>query len=320
MRALPYLQTLLSGDLILNTNVFQVELNRANSNPDRQIQPEILAGLEPGTSALKLGVTDHLPLHGRLEFDNYNPPGTPELRLNGNLSYANLWQMDNTLGLQYGFSPEKMKPSLGEGTHESLYPMDAPDVTYYSGFYRAPLGPPAAVEDQIAQDPNHFGYNETTRQFVQPPAIGRPEFTAYASRSTTGPTIYGPETSVVDTSLLKIEQQLITQQYTSQTTVGGRLSFPLPKWQGIQSSLSLGMDYKEDKVVTLPTNNFYYTTIVTHGNNASAPPTIIHNSISIAEVPSYPSLQYHAAFFGLERIAPGPLDAKRIAGHTLEPV
>ena len=55
----------------------------------------------------------------------------------------------------------------------SLNPMDAPEVSYYSGFYRAPFGAPAAVEDQIAQDPNHFGYNETTKQFVQPPAIGQ---------------------------------------------------------------------------------------------------------------------------------------------------
>ena len=91
---------------------------------------------------------------------------------------------------------------------------------------------------------------------MQPPAIGRPEFTAYASRSTTGPTIYGPVSQVVNTSLLKINQQLTSQQYTSQTTAGGRLSFPLPEWHGLQSSWSIGMDYKEDKVVTLPTNNF----------------------------------------------------------------
>ena len=43
------------------------------------------------------------------------------------------------LGLQYGFSPEETKPSLGEDTHVSLNPMDAPEVSYYSGFYRAPL-------------------------------------------------------------------------------------------------------------------------------------------------------------------------------------
>ena len=298
MALLPYLKKIKSEDGILNSFIFQTELDRANSNPDRQVSGKVVPGPEAGTSALKLDVTDRLPLHGRLDLDNYSPPGTPELRVNANASYGNLWQLDHTLGLQYGFSPELMKPSLGDGTHVSYNPMDAPTVAYYSGFYRAPFGSPAEVESQIAQNPNNFGYNETTRQFVQPPAIGRPEFTAYASRSTTGPTIYGPVGQVVDTSLLQIEQQLITQQYTSQTTAGGRLSFPLPEWHGIQSSWSIGMDYKEDKVVTLPTNNFYYTTVVTHGANSSAPPTISHNSIAIAGIGTYPSLQYTPFFLG----------------------
>ena len=171
-------------------------------------------------------------------------------------------------------------------------------MSYYSGFYRMPFGSPAAVEDQIAQDPSHFGYNETTKQFVQPPAIGRPEFTAYASRSTTGPTIYGPETSVVNTSLLKIDQQLITQRSTSQTTAGGRLSFPLPMWRGIQSSWSLGMDFKEDKVVTLPTNYFYSTAFVKEGNNPNSPVLRIRSTIAVGGVESYPSLQYTPVFVG----------------------
>jgi hemolysin activation/secretion protein/AraC-like DNA-binding protein len=298
MRALPYVQSLESREGILNTNLFQSELDRANANPDRQIMPEVREGLEAGTSALVLDVQDRLPLHGRLEWDNYSPPGTPELRVNANASYGNLWQLDHTLGLQYGFSPELMKPTLGEGTHVSLNPMDAPEVSYYSGFYRMPFGSPAAVEEQIAQDPNHFGYNETTKQFVQPTAIGRPEFTAYASRSTTGPTMFGPRASIVNDTNLQIQQQLITQQYTSQTTAGGRLNFPLPTWQGIQSSWSFGMDYKEDKVVTLPTNYFYSTTFVKEGNNPDSPVVRIPSTIAVEGVMSYPSLQYTPFFLG----------------------
>jgi hemolysin activation/secretion protein len=298
MTALPYIKTLQSAQIILNSKVFQTELDRANSNPDRQISPEVRPGLEPGTTALILDVNDRLPLHGRVDLDNYSPPGTPELRVNVNASYGNLWQLDHSLGLQYGFSPSFSKPSLGDDTHLSLNPLDGPEVAYYSGFYRAPLGAPTEVETQIAQDQTHFGYNETTKQFVPPPATGRPEFTAYASRSTTGPTILGPETTVVNTSLLNIQQQLITQQYTSQTTVGARLSVPLPAWEGIQSSWSVGIDYKDDKVVTMPVNNFYYTTVVTHGNNSTAPPTITHSSISIPGVTTYPSLNYTPLFLG----------------------
>jgi hemolysin activation/secretion protein len=298
MSSLPYVKTLTSGDRILNSKVFQTELDRANSNPDRQISPEVRPGLEPGTTALILDVKDRLPLHGRVDLDNYSPPGTPELRVNANVSYGNLWQLDHSLGFQYGFSPSFCKPSQGQGTHLSLDPLDIPEVAYYSGFYRAPLGPPTAAETQISEDQTHFGYNETTKQFVPPPAIGRPELTAYASRSTTGPTIYGPETTVVNTALLNIQRQLISQQYTSQTTVGARLSIPLSPWNGIQSSWSVGIDYKNDKVVTLPTNNFYYTTIVTHGNNSSAPPTKTVSSIAIPGVATYPSLNYTPLFLG----------------------
>jgi hemolysin activation/secretion protein/AraC-like DNA-binding protein len=297
MRTLPYVKTLVSSNRMLNAKVFQTELDRANSNPDRQISPEVRAGLEPGTSALILDVKDRLPMHGRLEFDNYSPPGTPELRLNANGSYGNLWDLDHSLGLQYGFSPDKMKPSM-DRTHLLLADIDSPEVAYYSGFYRAPLGAPEAVEKQIAENRNAFGYNETTKQFVPPPATGRPEFTAYASRSTTGPTMDGPTTTVVNTSLLQIQQQMISQQYTSQTTAGGRLTIPLPEWEDIQSSWSIGMDYKSDKVVSLPTNYFYYTTIVTHGNGSSTPPTITKSTVAIAGTATYPSLNYTPLFLG----------------------
>ncbi len=298
MASLPYVKSLDSGNRILNAKVFETELDRANANPDRQILPEVRPGLEPGTTALILDVKDRLPLHGRVDMDNYSPPGTPELRVNANASYDNLWQLDHSLGVQYGFSPEETKPSLGEDTHLSLFSVDAPEVTYYSAFYRAPLGAPAAVEQQIAQDHTHFGYNETTKQFVQPPATGRPELTVYASRSTTGPTIYGPESTVVNNSIQSIDTQLISQQYTSQTTVGARLSYPLPAWAGIQSSLSVGMDYKDDKVVTLPTNYFYFTTYVKEGNNPNSPVIAIPSTIGIAGVATYPTLNYTPLFLG----------------------
>lgn len=297
MASMPYLRTLQSGARILNTNIFQTELDRANANPDRQILPEIRAGLEPGTSALFLDVKDRLPLHGRLEFDNYSPPGTPDLRVNANVSYANLWDLEHTLGLQYGFSPEVLKPSLGEDTHLSLNPLDAPEVAYYSGFYRAPFGAPAAVEDQIAQDPNHFGYNETTKQFVQPPAIGRPEFTAYASRSTTAPASSTPESFVNNTPLLQVGEQTNKQQYTSQTTAGGRLSFPMPVWQGIQSSWSVGMDYKEDKVVTKSTFSII-TTSKPAINATGSETTTIQNTTTVPVGETYPALQYTPVFLG----------------------
>jgi len=291
MRALPYVQTLESGKRILNSKIFQTELDRANANPDRQISPEVRPGPEPGTTALILDVKDRIPLHGRVEFDDYSPPGTPELRLNGNAVYGNLWQLDHSLGLQYGFSPQGMKKSIGPDTDLGLNPLDAPQIAYYSAFYRAPLGAPQAVETRIAQDPTRFGYNETTKRFVPPPAGGSPELTAYASRSTTGPTIYGAVSTVLPSPQETIQSQLIQQQYTAQTTAGGRLSFPLPSVGDIQSSWNFGMDYKDDTVITLPTNYFYATSIITNGN-ASGPPTIRRTTTAIPGTATYPRLFY----------------------------
>src|SRR5207248_236017 len=62
-RALPSLQT----NIILNSLIFQQELDRANGNRDRQIYPVINPGVDPGTSTLDLKVKDRLPLHGRVE-------------------------------------------------------------------------------------------------------------------------------------------------------------------------------------------------------------------------------------------------------------
>jgi hemolysin activation/secretion protein/AraC-like DNA-binding protein len=295
--SLPYVQSLLGGDRILNGKLFQTELDRANANPDRQISPEVRPGLEPGTTALVLDVKDRLPLHGRLDWDNYSPPGTPETRLNANASYGNLWQLDHSLGVQYGFSPTVPKPSL-DGAHLSLNPLDDPQVSYYSGFYRAPLGPAEGVQSQISRNPNQFGYNETTRQFVMPPTSGRAEFSAYAFHTTTGPTIYGPVGVVSQQTNLIVDKQLISQQYTAQTTAGARLNFPLPTWDDIQSSWGVGLDYKADKVVTLPTNYFYFTTIVTHGLNSTTPPTVSRTTTPIPGVATYPSLDYVPLFLG----------------------
>jgi hypothetical protein len=98
--------------------------------------------------------------------------------------------------------------------------------------------------------------------------------------------------NVVNTSLLNINEQMIQQQYTGQTMTGARLSFPIPTFQEIHSSWSLGVDYKEDAVITLPTNYFYYRTTVTNGVGVQATGTTISTKIAIPGAASYPSLDY----------------------------
>src|SRR5208282_3463023 len=177
MRALPSLHT----NLLLNSHVLQDELDAANASRDRQIYPVIGPGPDPGTSELTLKVKDQLPLHARLELNNSGTPGTPDLRVNFNAQYDNLWDLDHQVGLQYGFSPDDFKNS------DPYYatPFDDPLIANYSAYYRLPLGGYNSVEQQVGDHPGSFGYNEATHQFNLPPPTGRPELTVYASRSTT---------------------------------------------------------------------------------------------------------------------------------------
>ena len=99
MRALPSLHT----NMLLNSHVFQRELDIANASRDRQIYPVIGPGPEPGTSELTLKVKDQLPLHARLEVNNQATPNTPDLRANFNAQYDNLWDLEHQIGLQYSF-------------------------------------------------------------------------------------------------------------------------------------------------------------------------------------------------------------------------
>jgi hemolysin activation/secretion protein len=83
----------------------QEELNKANSNPSLKITPAIAPGEEPGTVDVELQVEDSFPLHGHVELSNRFSPDTSELRLNGLISFDNLWQLDHSASFQYQTSP-----------------------------------------------------------------------------------------------------------------------------------------------------------------------------------------------------------------------
>src|SRR5260221_206090 len=174
MRALPSLQT----NILLNSLVFQPELDRANANRDRQIYPVIGAGPDPGTTSLNLKVKDRLPLHGRAEFNNYSTPDTPELRVSAAAQYNNLWQLEHQVGVQYGFSPEQLKAGTPA---PSFY--DLPLVANYSAFYRMPLAYSTAKDPSRPLGISNFGYDEVTKKFRAPPAAEVPDLILYASRS-----------------------------------------------------------------------------------------------------------------------------------------
>jgi hemolysin activation/secretion protein len=251
MRSLPSLHT----NMVLNGPIFQAELNRANANQDRQIYPVIGPGPEPGTSDLTLKVKDQLPVHAKVEFNNENSPGTPDLRINGSAVYNDLWQLEHSLGVQYAFSPEQDKP----GNQSPFY--DSPAVANYGGFYRLPLGNPEPIEDIITSHPGSFGYDEATRRFNLPPPTGRPDLTFFASRSTidTGLTTTFSEQVTTNGSNPSIFRRDVEESPTVNQDLGARLSFPLQASANFQSGFSGGLEYKRYVVGSYKTNIFTYS-------------------------------------------------------------
>jgi hemolysin activation/secretion protein len=102
----------------------QGQLTRLNSaSPDLQVLPVLKPGQVPGAVDAELKVKDSLPLHGGVEVNNRYTPDTTHTRLNFDLSYANLFQKQQTLSLQYQVAPERPE-----------------DATVYALAYAAPIG------------------------------------------------------------------------------------------------------------------------------------------------------------------------------------
>jgi hemolysin activation/secretion protein len=114
-------QSLAEGT-VPNFKDVQRDILALNRHPDRQITPEIRPGAEPGTFDVDLNVKDKLPLHGSLELNNRNSPDTTDLRINGAISYSNLWQAGHTAGLSFQVAPE-----------------NTDDALVFSGFYTLPI-------------------------------------------------------------------------------------------------------------------------------------------------------------------------------------
>ena len=268
-RALPGLHT----NLILNSFVFQEELNRANENRDRTIYPELRPGPETNTSVLSLEVKDRLPLHGRVELNNQNTPGTPTLRINGTLVYNNLWQLEHSLGVQYGFSPEQFKVG------NDWQPYDSPLVANYSAYYRMPLAGAEEVSSTVAAQPGTFGYNEGTRRFVLPPASGRPELNLFASRAAIDTALqYAAPKRLFTSATETIDLDEVHQDLTVNEDVGFRFSAPLTPTSSATHTnrhvLSAGLDLKSFAIRSFLTNDVVTTQYLTNDVGQPLPPLV----------------------------------------------
>jgi hemolysin activation/secretion protein len=92
-----------------NFNDITRDIVALNQWPDRQVVPEIKPGEEPWSVDIDLNVKDKRPLHGSLEINNRYSPGTTSLRINGGISYNNLWQAGHAAGVNFQIAPERLK-------------------------------------------------------------------------------------------------------------------------------------------------------------------------------------------------------------------
>jgi hemolysin activation/secretion protein len=81
-------------------------------NRRTKVTPSLRPGIDPGTIDIDLNVEDELPLHGSLELNNRYSVETTKLRLNGALSYGNLFQRGDTIGGSFQVAPENPDDSL----------------------------------------------------------------------------------------------------------------------------------------------------------------------------------------------------------------
>ena len=280
MRTLPSLHT----NMLLNSHVFQRELDTANASRDRQIYPKIEPGEEPGTTELTLRVVDQFPLHGRIEVNNQATPNTPDIRVNSTLQYDNLWNLDHQIGLQYSFDWQNFR----NNNIFSATPLDQPEIASYSGYYRMPLGGYTSVREQIEANPSKFGYDVVTHQFNLPPATSRPELTIFASRSISDPGVVAGHKSLLTQTTatnssgtvfhpLSITEYPVSDNISLNEDLGGRFSVPLPQWGKLSTTLTFGADYKHYRLAAFNTNQnlfqveYYDQQGVLHVNDSLVP-------------------------------------------------
>ncbi len=98
----------LAEGTVPNFNAVTRDVVALNQLADRRVTPSLRAGVLPGTVDIDLEVQDSLPLHGSLELNNRYSTGTTDLRLNGAVSYNNLWQLGHSVGFSFQLAPQRL--------------------------------------------------------------------------------------------------------------------------------------------------------------------------------------------------------------------
>lgn len=105
-----------------NFENIQRDIVALNKSADMKVTPRLTPSEDPRFLDIELDVEDKAPFHGSIELNNRYSPNTVPLRINGSLSYANLWLLGHTLGLSFQVAPERIE-----------------DGEVYSGYYSMPV-------------------------------------------------------------------------------------------------------------------------------------------------------------------------------------
>lgn len=100
-----------------------------NQLADLRVTPTLRAGEIPNTVDVDLNVKDTLPLHGSLELNNRYSPDTLPLRINGVVSYNNLWQLGHSIGFSFQIAPQNSKDAE---VYSAYYLLRIPSLTWLS--------------------------------------------------------------------------------------------------------------------------------------------------------------------------------------------
>jgi hemolysin activation/secretion protein len=96
----------LQSGVVPDFNEVQKELALVNHTQDLQVTPVLRASATPGQVDVDLDVRDELPLHASLEVNNRYSANTAHMRVIGEVDYANLFQSNQSLSLQYQIAPD----------------------------------------------------------------------------------------------------------------------------------------------------------------------------------------------------------------------
>ncbi len=99
----------LQSGTVPNFTAVQSDLVALNQSADRKVTPEIKAGVAPGTVDVDLDVEDHLPIHGSLEYNDYNSVDTTRSRIALSLRDDDVWGRGDSLSLSAQTAPEQTK-------------------------------------------------------------------------------------------------------------------------------------------------------------------------------------------------------------------